>query len=431
MKGSTTNNNAPRRSLAAIGTWSSVSLQQRNPFMVAFCSMTFAGFGHILIDKYFRGFILVAGEIFLNNQAHINQSIFYSLIGHFELAKEALNIKWMLLYIAVYGFSIYDSYRETVDINNNYFLALREDAEFPISVLTPNGLNFISKADPVISSTWSAILPGAGEFLMHKMNSSFFLLTLWIVSVYFSNLLPGIHYLFMGQLMESSRAINWQWFLNIPSIYFFSIYNTYLGTVETNRLFNWEQSRFIRTKYQPANYRMPDYVHIGEDTMYVIAEFKYSNQLEEALTALQVMGIQKEDILAVPMESPKGTVKLFDSLHASDGYGMLDIAFILAMIFTLLGSVFGFQLTIGPMISGVIGAVTGFLLGLGIKLLIIAKKGVKREEEWASDTVTIIKCKPDQTETVRTTLLVNAALRVGILNPRTETKSDTVPAEGY
>ncbi|GMA63012.1 transposase [Alicyclobacillus fastidiosus] len=50
--------------------------------------------------------------------------------GHIELAKHDLHPRWMLMYIPVYLFGIWDSYQPAVDINNVYLLAEREDAPY-------------------------------------------------------------------------------------------------------------------------------------------------------------------------------------------------------------------------------------------------------------------------------------------------------------
>lgn len=49
-------------------------------------------------------------EFFVNVKAHINEAIFYSMIGEFEMAKAVIDTRWFLIYITVYIFTMRDSY---------------------------------------------------------------------------------------------------------------------------------------------------------------------------------------------------------------------------------------------------------------------------------------------------------------------------------
>ena len=46
------------------------------------------------------------------------------------MAKEILEPRWLLLYLPVYLFAIWDSYRTSVDMNKVFILAERENANF-------------------------------------------------------------------------------------------------------------------------------------------------------------------------------------------------------------------------------------------------------------------------------------------------------------
>lgn len=118
-----------RRKIAYVGAWNIVMLDRRNPYIVVFWSMAYAGLGHIFLDKYFRGIILFVGKTLFNYLAHLNIAIFYSVTGRFDLTAQVLDARWLLLYMAVYCLAIFDSYREAVEINNTYILAAREDSQ--------------------------------------------------------------------------------------------------------------------------------------------------------------------------------------------------------------------------------------------------------------------------------------------------------------
>ena len=189
-----------------------------------------------------------------------------------------------------------------------------------------------------------------------------------------SKLVPALHYTLMGQFDYAKSIINPQWFLNIPSIYLFAIYDAYVNTVSNNNLFDWEQAKFLKKNYQDKNFNMP-FKKADErgDGMYVISTFDHSNYLELAVTAMQMKGIAKENILGVPMDKRGEDVKLFDTIHSSDGLSMLDLPIVLATLFCLFGSIYGFLLTWGPVLWGLIGMTVGFSLGLLIKLITTKK----------------------------------------------------------
>jgi len=48
-----------------------------------------------------------------------------------------------------------------------------------------------------------------------------------------------------------------QWLLFMPSLYLFVIYDAYSLTVEFNKLFEIEQSKFLVDNYQDPSFKMP------------------------------------------------------------------------------------------------------------------------------------------------------------------------------
>ena len=86
--------------------------------------------------------------------------------------------------------------------------------------------------------------------------------------------------------------------------------------------------------------------------MHIISSFEHSAFLELAINHLQEKGIEKENIVAVPLHNMKDQLKLFDTIHRSDGESLLDLAAVLGTVFSVLGASFGFVLTWGPIIWG-------------------------------------------------------------------------------
>ena len=67
-------------------------------------------------------------EIIINVHSRINEAMVYSFNGNFDMAREVLNTRMLLLYNAIYIITIWDSYRQSVDLNKHYLLAEFENA---------------------------------------------------------------------------------------------------------------------------------------------------------------------------------------------------------------------------------------------------------------------------------------------------------------
>ncbi|EPR13569.1 hypothetical protein [Ruminiclostridium papyrosolvens] len=402
-----------RRQVAHISVLGTTQLHLRNPYIIAWWSVAFPGTGHLLLSKYLRGFLLFILEITVNLKAHINTAIFYSFTGRFELAKGILDKRWLILYCSLYIFAVWDSYRTTVDINNNYILAAREDSQISSFKLGCLEFNYLDKRSPIVSAIWSLLMPGTGQLYIHRIVMAAFLITWWIAIIYLSNILPAIHYTFTGDFEKVKPAIDPHWALNISSVYLYSMYDAYTNTVENNKLFDWEQSKFVQREYQSNNFNMPSKKRCFRgDIMHIIATFEHSIYLEKAITEIEMRGVPKEDILAVPMDKRDEKRKVFDSLHESDGLSLIDLGAILGTIFMLMGTIYGFLLKWGPIIWGLIGLVAGFISGLIIKLVITKKYTNRPEGKKSTEVVLIIKCGEDKSDMVKNVFWSNHALGI-------------------
>jgi TM2 domain-containing membrane protein YozV len=415
MKNSTSKT-TPRRSIAYVSILGTTQLHLRNPFVIAAWSITFPGLGHLLLSKYLRGFLLFIWEIVINYKAHINLLILYSFIGDFERAKEVVDLRWMSLYVPTYIFAIWDSYRTTVDLNHNYILAAREDAQIKSFNISALEINYLDKRKPWVSAVWSLLIPGSGQLYIHRIVTAFFVVVWWITICYLSNLLPLIHYTFIGDFQQAKSVVDMHWFLNIPSVYFFAMYDSYTNTVENNKLYEWEQSKFLKDNYQNSSFKIPLKVKGKGDGMYIISTFEHSKYLELAITALQMKGIKKENILAVSMDKKSENRVLFDSIHGSDGLSLLDVPAMLATFFGIFGGIYGFVLAWGPLFWGLIGIALGALLGLIIKLALTKKYNNRQKSPMNSEVVLIIQCRDDQLEMVKDTLWAHYAFGVSKLD---------------
>jgi hypothetical protein len=143
--------------------------------------------------------------------------------------------------------------------------------------------------------------------------------------------------------------------------------------------------------------------------MFVIATFENSIYIELAITALEQQGISKELILAAPLDKRKELRGLFDTIHKSDGFSLFDGAAILGTCFMLLGAIYGYILEWGPILWGIIGAVSGMLLGFLIKMLML-KKNKRGSKNISSEIVLMVRCEENKWEMVEKILWDHLAL---------------------
>ncbi|GIQ69751.1 hypothetical protein XYCOK13_25750 [Xylanibacillus composti] len=195
-------------------------------------------------------------EVFVNIQAKINLAMVHSFCGDIALAKEVLETRWMLLYIPVYLFGIWDSYRTTIDMNNVYLLAEREDAPFNSFSIGALEINYLDKRSPLMSVIWSLFMPGLGQLHIHRLLTAFFAQVWTIVFLYFSNLLVAVHFLFMGDIASGTAVLNKQWLLFMPSMWGFAVYDSYVNTVENNKLYGAEQKSFLIKDFQNPGFKV-------------------------------------------------------------------------------------------------------------------------------------------------------------------------------
>lgn len=248
------NNNKNRRYKAHVSLFGTTQLHLKSPYMVAFWSIAFPGFGHLLISKYIRGLLLFLWEVCINQMTHLNTAMVYSFMGDIDSAKAVLNVELVYLYIPVYLFAIMDSYRTTVDTNKIYLLAKRENAPYNSFVIGALEYNYLDKKNPLAALFWSLTIPSMGQLYLNRFVLAAFHLVMTVVFIKYSHLLEGIHYLILGDIAKSTSVLKPQWLLYIPSFYLFTVYDSYTNTVENNKLFEDEQRNFLKQRYQPSGF---------------------------------------------------------------------------------------------------------------------------------------------------------------------------------
>jgi hypothetical protein len=186
-------NSFVRRYIAYVSTLGTTQLHLRSPIVIAFWSLAFPGLGHLLLSKYLRGYFFLIWEIFINTNAHINLAILYSFTGRFQVAKDILDINWVLLYIPTYIFVIWDAYRTTVDLNHQYILAAREDAKVKMFNINAIEINYLDKRTPWNAAMWSTLMPGLGQILIHRVPAALFFFISFFAIAQQSKIVPGLN----------------------------------------------------------------------------------------------------------------------------------------------------------------------------------------------------------------------------------------------
>jgi TM2 domain-containing membrane protein YozV len=252
--------NQYRRYKAHLSMFGTTQFHLRNPYIIAWWSAAFPGFGHLLLAKYLRGLLLFVWEVFINMQSHLNIAMVYSFCGEIDKARDALDYRWTLLYIPVYIFAIWDSYRTTIDSNRVFLLAERENAPFNTFSIGAVEINYLDKKNPRMAVIWSFLMPGTGQLYIHRLITGFFALVWTVVFVYYSKCLLAVHFLFLGQVQHATDILNPSWLMFVPSVYGFAVYDAYINTVENNKLFIDEQRNFLVKNYQHYRVKFPDKV---------------------------------------------------------------------------------------------------------------------------------------------------------------------------
>lgn len=251
-----TNNNTARRYVAHTSPMGTTLLDLKNPYITAWWSASFPGFGHFLLSKYIHGVILLAWEFLVNLNAHINLAIMYSFLGDINSAINVLDTKWLLVYTPVYFFGIWHTYKTTVDLNKIFVLAEREEHRFNSFSVNALEFSYLDKKSPLMAIIWSLFTPGLGQLYTNRIFTSFIGIGSSIAVFYFSNFLEAMTLVISGDVQQATSVLNPEWFLFLPSIYGFLMYDAYVGVVEHNKLFEKEQRRFLKDNYHNPNFRI-------------------------------------------------------------------------------------------------------------------------------------------------------------------------------
>ncbi|MEW9701107.1 hypothetical protein [Paenibacillus sp. SI8] len=148
--------------------------------------------------------------------------------------------------------------------------------------------------------------------------------------------------------------------------------------------------------------------------MHVVSSFEHSIYLELAITALEEAGIPKARIYAVPLRRRSQQVKMFDTIHRSDGVSLFDAGVVLGTALTVVGSSYGFILKEGPIFWGVIGAIVGFIIGALADVLHKKKKSKPGAASSNTEVVVLVSCSQEDVKQVESIFWSHHAFGVAV-----------------
>lgn len=403
----------PRRKRLDLSRFDTMQMHVRHPLIAVWWAMSFAGFGQMMVGSYVKGYVLVLLEIVINMQAKLNMAIIYSFTGQFELAKAVLDTRWLLGYVLVYVYGIWDSYNLTVNTNKLAVLAAREKAPIDVFKMIPFSINYLDKRVPWVSLFWSFVLPGLGHMYVLRMATGYFLIGFWFICAYYSRIFQVLQLTLMGDFSQAIAVADPQWMLFMPSIYGYAAYEAYSSTVELNKIFDIELREYVEKRYQKFALELPIVKKEEVLQMLITATFDHSQFVELAITELEEKGISKDKILAIPLAQEEQDFAILDTIHRADGVSIFDTASVFATTGMTLGVIYGFIWHWGPIIWGLIGLVGGSAMGFVLDYGLTKRKLSTRRKTRVSELVLIVSCEKGQSDFVEKILRENTAFGVG------------------
>jgi len=248
--------NQPRRPLMTLSLYGVTYFHRQNPYMVAWLSAIYPGFGHYLLNQYARATLLTLSEVTTNTLIHINEAIIYSFCGQFEMAKAIIKTHWILGYVIIYFYAIWDSYRSALIQNKMCQLAELENEPLNCTIIHPFEIQYLEQRNPWIAAFYSFCFPGLGQLHNQQWLLAFYAISWWWIYLSLSHAHTSLLYLLLGNVQESIAVLNPHWLLFMPSVWGGSIYHAFYTALEHNRLFRLEQRQHFVERYRNSEVRI-------------------------------------------------------------------------------------------------------------------------------------------------------------------------------
>ncbi|KAB2330371.1 hypothetical protein [Bacillus mesophilum] len=143
--------------------------------------------------------------------------------------------------------------------------------------------------------------------------------------------------------------------------------------------------------------------------MLIFGLFEQSIELEQALAELEGFSVLNEQILIVFMDQNKqGSNKQHPPPHD------FEVGVACATGAAVIGASLGFTLMLGPILCGIIGAFTGFIIGLAVSKLFKKAKYHKTLKESRQQVIIVIESPESLTPQITAILRHYQALSIGL-----------------
>lgn len=150
--------------------------------------------------------------------------------------------------------------------------------------------------------------------------------------------------------------------------------------------------------------------------MHVVSSFHHSLHTELAVSGLIEQGIKQDMIFIAPLEVRGEARKIFDTIHHADGVSLFDGGAILGTACSTLGVIYGFVLSWGPIIWGLLGFAIGFIVGGLLDYVITRVRHSKnRRQDTMSEVIIIVQCQEHQVDMVKDYLWEHLALGLTVV----------------
>jgi hypothetical protein len=200
--------------------------------------------------------LFTLSELIINSFTRVNDAILYSLCGKFEQAKSVTQMRWLFGYLAIYFFSIWDSYRSAKVQNTMLELAQAENEPLVSNTIRSAEVQYLEPKNPYIAAVCSLFFPGLGQAYNHRFLLAFYAMFWWWFYVTFSHAYEAAFYFLMGNIPLSVTILVPHWLLFMPSVIGGSVYEAFTTAVEHNRLFKAEQRQHLQHRYQAPEIRL-------------------------------------------------------------------------------------------------------------------------------------------------------------------------------
>lgn len=153
--------------------------------------------------------------------------------------------------------------------------------------------------------------------------------------------------------------------------------------------------------------------------MYIFAGFQSDTFIEMALHELEEIGIESQKIVIVEMSNQEKTIHFLDSKEYADGESILDTMAAWAVTGSLFGIIWGSNITIGPVATGLLGCMIGGAIGYFFKHT-IRKKNKRKKQINYIDFLTVVRCNSTEQLKIATSIFKRYhAVSLGFYNTRT------------